>query len=268
MAVSPIVILGDQFTGSGSDDTTQGFRKYNTHVHSEARVTDFLAYDVAMADPVYLYNVDDQLVYNTITPPEITYLSATQLRLSTTVNQTLTDTVLYVKAPKEEPETAVVIRGVTIEAGSNIIEFTGDLSSGFIADSQLQALSADQLNHTFTIPSGVANYTYPLVFPSANKTWVRSLAIASHHGKGIYQLIAKRENQERLLVDIDIQNPGVIHNVDLTDASVDGSVFSYPNNLLPSPLDEYSYLNFKVLQTEPTINHVVVSLSLEIQKVL
>ncbi len=268
MSVFPIVILGDESTGSGSDDTTQGFRKYNDHYHSDARVTDFLAYDVAMEDDVYLYNTDDQLVYDTITPPKITYLSATQLRLSSTVNQTLTDTILYVKAPKEEPETAVVIRGVTIEEGSNIIEFTSNLSSGFIADTQLQALSADQLNHTFTIPSGVSNYTYPLVFPSANKTWVRSMSIASHHGKGTYQLISKRENQERLLVDIDIQNPGVIYNVDLTDAAISNSVFNYPDNLLPSPLDEYSYLNFKVIQTEPTINHVVVSLSLEIQKVL
>jgi hypothetical protein len=231
-------------------------------------VPDFLAYDVALGDEVYLYDVNDRLVVDEITAPTISYLSSSELRISTTFNQSLSNTVLYVKAPKEEPQNAVLITGVDIEQGSNLIRFNPASANGFASTAQIISLSTDQHNHVFAIPSGVVNYEYPVVFPSANKSWVKSLSISLHHGTGTFHLIAKRGSTEQILANIGINDPGIVYKTDLTEDEIADSSLVYPSGLMTKALDADTYLNFKVIRTEPTMSYVVVSMSLEIQKVI
>lgn len=270
MTVYPIVILGDQQTSSGADDVTQGFRKYNLHEHAPVRLPNFLVYDVAIGDPVYLYDVNDRVIFDSVSPPVITYLSETLLQISVTANTTLSSVKLFIKAPKEEPQDAIVIEGVDIVKGTDLISFSaGFLEKGFITQAQLQALSRQQLNYFFSIPTTFSGQSYYMMLPTAHKVWVKALNLITQEGTGTFQLISVINNVESNLGEpLMVEATNEVFRREFTSETVDSEAAEYPANQLSQALSVGSAVKLKVVSTASILETMLVTVTLDIERVL
>lgn len=242
--VSPTVILGDPTTGAGSDDTTQGFRKYNQHTHLNSAPSDFTTYNIAVGDTVYIYDSNDQLVFNTLVAPAITYLSRTELQLSTTATVTLTATTLYIKAPKEDSDNAVVIQGVDVTQASNLITFNSNQPrAGFLSSESLTSLSNYQLSQTNQV---TASGIFPVLATLPAKSWATELNVYLTLGSGVVQFNTVIGSGTAALGDAMTVAEGALYSQSLVNDVVDLNAVTYPSNLSGAPLPTNTLITAEV----------------------
>jgi hypothetical protein len=158
LSATPQIIIGNPATGQGADDTAQAFRKYNAHTHRTYSPDDFRAYHISLGDRVYVYDEDDVSVFDIVDAPVITTLNPDYLIVSVTCTTNLSNTKLYVGAPKNSPDSPpVIIWGVQLTLGSNVIEFNPAIDrAGFLDSRQVEALSSFQTSQLFYL--NIAEY--------------------------------------------------------------------------------------------------------------
>ena len=243
-SASPQVILGDNITGQGADDARQGFLKYNNHVHLPFSSTDFFTYNLALGDEVFIYDEDGISVFDEIDAPVIEYLSHTQLRLNTTSSVDLENKLLYVKAPLEDIDNAIVITGVDLVEGSDLVTFNSETPrSGFLTSQQYKLLASNQVNHSFTLVDGSVLASYPLLISVDNASWLKSVSFYLSGGSADFTVKITRAATEDVIESdvISVTGGAVLTEVfteEVTDELVEVFAGLLTSPLLPNDLVE------------------------------
>jgi hypothetical protein len=237
-SASPQVILGDDITGQGADDARQGFRKYNSHVHLPFSPADFLAYNIALGDEVYIYDEDGESVFDLVDAPVIEYLSHTELRINVTPDQDIENKVLYIKAPLEDIDNAVIIPGVDLLLGSDLIKFSPETPrTGFLTPQQYSVLASHQITQNFTLVSGQLPASLPFVISSATAGWLKSINLYLSAGTGSFYPRVTSSITLPSVVEGDVIEAmgGAVVNTPITFEDTDPLVEEYPG-LLTTPM--------------------------------
>lgn len=244
-SASPQVILGDNLTGVGSDDARQGFRKYNNHVHLPFSSTDFFTYNVAIADEVFIYDDDGLDIFETVDPPVIEYITHNSLRINLTSPVTVENKVLYVKSPLEDISNAILITGVDMAEGSNLITFNADTPrGGFLTSEQYKLLASKQINHSFNLIDGSLPAALPFVITVENLSWLAGLSLYITQGSATGYLRITRDATGAILNSDPITvTAGSITNTRFTEDEVDPGVVPFAG-LLTSPLAPGDLIEF------------------------
>lgn len=244
-SASPQVVLGDTITGLGSDDARQGFRKYNNHIHLPFSSTDFFTYNIAIADEVFLYDDNGINIFNGVDPPVIEFISHNALRINTTSSLTIKNKLLYVKAPLEDIDSAILISGIDLEENSNLITFNADTPrSGFLTPEQYKILANKQVNHSFNLIKNNNFTSVPLIISVDNSYWLKSLSLFLNQGSVKGYLKVTRDATGLILnsdyINVTANN---VNNTRFTEDNIDSNIVPF-SGLITSPLQQNDIVEF------------------------
>lgn len=172
-----------------ADDSATAFLKYNTHEHNPVVVPLFTAYSIKIGDPVYLYREDGTEVFVYTDPAVVDYVTATEIRVTKSSSEDLTNAVLYYRAKRESPN-AKAIYGVRVAADEQTIRFSLTPSlyaanaqqSGAFSPAQAQALL--RVVETVAVPVAADTTTYCVVPSLGYDAWLRSVVTYSSVASG------------------------------------------------------------------------------------
>lgn len=144
------------------DSPASAFNKYNNHEHVRASVGDFRYHAVQIGDPIYIYDSQGNDIFPDVAPTTVNYITGKKLRVSLTASVSLTNVVMYVKAPRGDSSSRLIF-GVDTVQGSQEITLTtplqpeefqqkeGEGLPGFVSQTQLSSLALVPM--TFQISS-------------------------------------------------------------------------------------------------------------------
>lgn len=236
-SASPQVILGDDITGLGADDARQGFRKYNNHTHLSSTSVDFYTYDIAIGDEVYIYDDNGNSVFDTVDVPVIEYISHNEVRINVTAIATIENQLLYVKAPLEDIENAIIITGVDLTEASDIITFNPEVPrGGFLTTEQHTLLASKQVTHSFNLIDGAVLAALPFILSVENTSWLKSISYYLTAGSASVSLRVTRQATGTVITSDPVAVPTTtVTTQTFTEETVDPQVEVFAG-LLDNPL--------------------------------
>jgi hypothetical protein len=185
-----------------ADDTASAFLKYNTHQHNPAISPSFTSYDIKIGDPVYLYNAQGNELYPLVEAATVTHITDKELRVSQSVTQEVSETILYYRAPRGAA-LSKNIPGVKTSAFTNVLRFNSYPSyydyihtespgrDGYLTKSQLVSLQQEVITASVIISSPLSSY---ILLPHVGlKGWLKAVSIYSYSYSGIISLVLYSE---------------------------------------------------------------------------
>jgi hypothetical protein len=246
-SATPQVLVGDDSLGLGIDDARQGFRKYNNHTHLVAVANNFLAYDVAIGDEVFIYDSEGRNYFDQIDAPVIDYISSSQIRVNIPCLVDVLNTTMYIKAPLEDEDNSIVIPGIDLTAGSKLISFNQERPrDGFLSTRQLELLHKKSEHFNFTFNSGSNYNTIPLYLWVQDKAFLQHISLYMPQGTATFYLrLTKSLTELQVESDYFTVTGGELQRVTYMEDLVPPSAETY-TGFLTSPLVEGDLLELVV----------------------
>jgi hypothetical protein len=181
-----------------ADDTASAFLKYNVHQHNPAVLPSFLAYDIRVGDPVYMYNLQGVELFPQVEPAVVTYITRDTLVISQSATEDAVNSILYYGAPRGDAR-AREVQGVNISAFSQSLSFYATVDfynytqaatlgrSGVITPKQGLSLLHHTVPLSLNLHAGVT--TYVLVPYVGIKGWLSSISAYSYDYTGSAQFL-------------------------------------------------------------------------------
>jgi hypothetical protein len=202
---------------------------------------------LAIGDEVYIYDEDGLNIFDTVDPPVIEYISHSTLRINVTAPESIENQLLYIKAPLEDVDNAIIITGVDLATGSNLITFNAETPrGGFLTTEQYNLLASNQVHHTFPV-TGAA--TLPLVIAVRQPHWLTALSLYVSQGSITGYLKVTRDATETSVNSSSITvTAGTVSNTRFTEDSIAAGTVPFVG-LLTSPLAIDDLVEFVVTGT-------------------
>lgn len=240
--VSPQVLVANSIYDPIADDGVTAFNKYNVHYHNPVVSADFLSYDLEIGDEVYLYNQDGSEVIQGPDPAVINYITSKEIRISSTILESITNGFLYYKQQRGVAFSKV-IPGISASINSQIITFTDTYEildtqqrsirgvAGYITPNAVSSLSRCNVSALLVTKSG--RMLYPVIPTLGFKGWLIGLGVYSIDTVTNYRVaysVAGLSGRTVISQDINpIYNGSLYHTLMYDDEDIESySLNSYP----------------------------------------
>lgn len=265
--VNPQVIVSRSYLDPTADDGPTAFSKYNVHEHNVSVTADFLAYDLSIDDPVYIYNDNGEEIILGQDAPRVSYITSKEVLIGGTLLESIDNGFLYYREPRGNPG-ARVIPGISADINSQVIRFAsvvhsldvqqtmGEGASGFLT-SKMSTELCKQTISSYIVTKTSRRY-YPIIPHLGYQAWPIGMAIRQVDSTPSYRLTYNSpSNSSFTIISPDVTpTPNSINYVPLMfyNENVQAtSLTQYPSwrSKSPLPIDCCLFLEFL---TEPSAN--------------